>query len=103
MLTLTVRIESHNEGDLDLALQEISKQVACGMTSGQDRNSEGHYHFSLEGEDDWGRLSRDGWEEEDDGELSCASWRKGAWRRLSTADAVRVMEGGAPLAAHGDC
>lgn len=102
MLTLTVSIESHNEGDLDLALQEVYRQVTCGMTSGQDRNSEGHYHFSLGGEDDWARLRCDGWEEEDGGELSCVAWRKGQWRRLSTADALRVMDGGAPDA-HGGC
>lgn len=52
MLTLTVEIEGKNEGDLELALQEVTRLVGEGYTSGNNSNDTGSFRFTVTGEEE---------------------------------------------------
>jgi hypothetical protein len=50
-MQLDIRIEGKEEGDIELALEEVLKKVQEGYTSGADRNETGQYYFDLKGKD----------------------------------------------------
>lgn len=50
MLTLKVTVTGHDEADLTVALQEVTRLVGESYASGQNENDTGSYRFELEGE-----------------------------------------------------
>lgn len=53
-LILKIEIEGHTDGDVELALEQVSKQVKMGRRSGADSNDTGSFSFSVEGEEEEG-------------------------------------------------
>jgi len=47
MKTLIVEIEGQDDGDLEIALEEVLSKVTEGYTSGFDRNETGNYSFEI--------------------------------------------------------
>lgn len=45
--TLTVKIEGQDDGDLEIAIEEVLGKVREGYTSGFDRNETGNYSFEI--------------------------------------------------------
>lgn len=50
MLKLKATIEGETTGDLELALEEVTKLVSGEYTSGRDGNDTGSFSFEIEGE-----------------------------------------------------
>lgn len=50
-MKLTIEIEGYQQGDLELALQEIGCQIYKGYTRGFNSNHTGSYSYLVEGED----------------------------------------------------
>lgn len=46
-LKLSIVIEGNDDGDLECALEEISRLVGEGYTTGQNANETGSYSFSI--------------------------------------------------------
>lgn len=51
-LKLIVEIEGDSDGDLSLALDEISRLVGEGCLSGGDSNDSGRFSFEITGEEE---------------------------------------------------
>jgi hypothetical protein len=48
-MKLTSTIEGDTTGDLELGLEEVSRLISEGNTSGFNRNDNGSFEFSIEG------------------------------------------------------
>lgn len=51
MLTLTVKIRGYRQGDLEIALEEVTRLVAAGNLGGMNSNATGEFAFDIEGEE----------------------------------------------------
>src|SRR5665213_2955643 len=52
MLTLTVKIEGKTDGDIAIALDEVSRLVSDGMRGGGNSNESGQFDFDIVGEEE---------------------------------------------------
>lgn len=52
MLKLEIEITGNTTSDLEIALDEVRKQVSEGFTKGFNRNDTGRYHFDVTGEEE---------------------------------------------------
>jgi hypothetical protein len=48
-MELKIEIDGFQEGDIQVALEEVLKQVQLGYTSGSDANTTGRYSFEMFG------------------------------------------------------
>jgi len=52
MMNLAITIEGRTESDLEFALQEVTRLVGEGYTSGGNSNDTGSYSFNVSGEEE---------------------------------------------------
>ena len=45
MITVEILIRGETEGDIEIALEEVSKKIALGYLVGRDANETGDYSF----------------------------------------------------------
>lgn len=52
MFKATITLQGNTIGDLELAMEEVSRNIREGFTSGHNRNESGRYQFAIEGEEE---------------------------------------------------